>query len=82
MLTVGTGQGYGLGIGLLSKYTIVILGLPTIVYLLWCRDSKKWFLRREPYCCALIALILFSPVIYWNAIHHWASFFISKYTTI
>lgn len=66
--------GLWIGIGLLSKYTIVILGLPTIVYLLWCRDSKKWFLRREPYCCALIALILFSPVIYWNAIHHWASF--------
>ncbi len=29
---------------------------------------------KEPYLCALISLVLFFPVIYWNATHHWASF--------
>ncbi|KTD06165.1 dolichyl-phosphate mannosyltransferase [Legionella gratiana] len=66
--------GVWLGLGLLSKYTIVLLGLSTIIYLIGDPASRKWFLRKEPYCCALIAFIIFIPVIYWNATHDWASF--------
>lgn len=66
--------GIWLGLGLLSKYTIVLLGLATITYLILEPSSRKWFFRKEPYLCALISLLLFFPVIYWNATHHWASF--------
>ncbi|VEH29493.1 dolichyl-phosphate mannosyltransferase [Legionella sainthelensi] len=52
----------------------MLLGLSTIIYLIYAPSSRKWFLRKEPYCCALIAFILFIPVIYWNATHNWASF--------
>ena len=34
----------------------------------------SWFKRKEPYVCALIVGLLFTPVIYWNATHQWASF--------
>ena len=66
--------GFWIGAGLLSKYTIVLLGPATLCYLLIVPSARKWFLRKEPYFCALLALILFSPVIYWNATHQWASF--------
>lgn len=66
--------GFWLGLGMLSKYTIVLLAVATLVYLLIVPAARKWFLRKEAYLAALIALILFSPVIYWNATHQWASF--------
>ena len=66
--------GVCMGLGLLSKYTIVLLGLATFFYLLLMPDMRHWFRRKEPYLAALIAFVIFSPVIYWNAIHQWASF--------
>lgn len=66
--------GIWIGLGLLSKYTIVLLGLSTLVYLCLIQDARFWFRRKEPYLCALIAMFIFSPVIYWNATHEWASF--------
>lgn len=66
--------GVWLGIGLLSKYTMVLLGLSTLVYLIVEPSSRKWFIQKEIYLSLLIGLILFSPVIYWNATHEWASF--------
>lgn len=66
--------GLWLGLGLLSKYTIVLLGFTTLIYLVLRPAARKWFLRKEPYFCALITAILFLPVIYWNAKHQWASF--------
>lgn len=64
--------GLWIGLGLLSKYTIVLLGLSTLIYMVL--FSRKWFTRKEPYLCALIASLLFIPVIYWNWTHEWASF--------
>lgn len=66
--------GIWLGLGLLSKYTIVLLALPLFLYVCIEPTSRSWFARKEPYICALITLLLFSPVIYWNATHDWASF--------
>ena len=37
-------------------------------------SARKWFFRKEPYLAIVIAILLFSPVIYWNSIHQWASF--------
>lgn len=66
--------GVFIGLGMLSKYSIVLLGPATIIYLLLVPSARFLFLRKEPYLCALIAALLFTPVIYWNATHHWASF--------
>lgn len=66
--------GMWFGIGLLSKYTIVLLTLPIFVYIGTVSESRKWLLRKEPYLAIIIALLIFSPVIYWNATHQWVSF--------
>ena len=66
--------GIALGLGFLSKYTMILLALTTGIYLLTTPQARSWFLRKEPYLAILIALCLFSPVIYWNATHDWISF--------
>lgn len=66
--------GICLGLGLVSKYTIVFLGCAIVIYMLIDKNARKWFLRPQPYLAALIALLIFSPVIYWNSQNDWASF--------
>ena len=68
------GAGACLGVGLLSKYSIGLLGIAVPVFLLWDPPSRRWLRRPEPYAAAALAALLFSPVIVWNAGHGWASF--------
>lgn len=62
------------GVGLLSKYTIVLLGPITLVYLCMVPEARKWLSCKEPWLSTVIALVIFTPVIWWNAQHEWASF--------
>jgi len=66
--------GCSIGLGLLSKYTIILLGPSILLFLAIVPTKRYWFKRKEPYIAALIAIALFTPVIYWNATHEWASF--------
>lgn len=66
--------GFSIGFGMLSKYTTVLLGPAIVAFLLLDPHSREWFRRKEPYLAALIALVIFSPVLVWNAEHEWASF--------
>lgn len=66
--------GLCLGIGLISKYSIGLLAPVTLAFMLWDSKSRQWWRRPEPYVAALLASIVFLPVIIWNAQHHWASF--------
>jgi dolichol-phosphate mannosyltransferase len=68
------GFGACLGVGLLSKYTIALLGPAALAFVLLDRPSRRWLLRPEPLLGALLAAALFSPVIVWNAMHGWESF--------
>lgn len=68
------GVGVCAGLGMLSKYTISLLGPAALIFMLIDRRSRHWFLKREPYAAAILAFLLFSPVIWWNADHQWASF--------
>jgi 4-amino-4-deoxy-L-arabinose transferase-like glycosyltransferase len=62
------------GFALLSKY-IVILLLPAIVaYAILPPWRMKQLSSAYPWLAALIAVVIFSPVLYWNAIHDFASF--------
>ena len=66
--------GIWLGLGVLSKYSILLLGPAALLYLIMLPHAQKWFLKKEPYACLLLTALLFTPVIYWNATHEWASF--------
>ena len=66
--------GAALGIGMLSKYTIALLGAAVFVFMVLDPASRRWFRRWEPYAAVLLAAALFAPVIFWNSQHEWASF--------
>jgi dolichol-phosphate mannosyltransferase len=68
------GVGLFLGLGMLSKYTIVLLGGATLLFLLIDPPSRRWFRSPRPYLGVALSLVVFSPVIYWNWRHDWASF--------
>jgi dolichol-phosphate mannosyltransferase len=68
------GVGIALGLGMISKYTIALLGGAMLLFLIIDKDSRKWLLRPQPYIALLIVCVLFSPVIIWNMQHAWASF--------
>jgi dolichol-phosphate mannosyltransferase len=68
------GVGVSLGIGLLSKYTIVLLGPGILCFLLVDKEARGWFLRPQPYGALLLGLLLFSPVLIWNYQNEWISF--------
>ena len=67
------GVGVFMGLGMLAKYTIVLLGGAGLLFVLMDGRSRRWLLRPEPYLALLIAIILFLPVIFWNAQNEWAS---------
>lgn len=66
--------GLWFGLGMLSKYTIALLLPGILMYMLFLIPGRSAFYQKEPYLAALISLIFFTPVIYWNATHEWASF--------
>ena len=68
------GVGICVGLGMLSKYTIALLGLGTLTFLLIDRQSRRWLFRPEPYIAAITSVIIFSPVIFWNMRNGWMSF--------
>ncbi|HEY6924983.1 MAG TPA: glycosyltransferase family 39 protein [Steroidobacteraceae bacterium] len=68
------GVGISLGLGLLSKYTIGMLVPAMLIFVVWDAQSRIWLRSWRPYAAGLLALAIFSPVIYWNASHEWASF--------
>jgi 4-amino-4-deoxy-L-arabinose transferase-like glycosyltransferase len=68
------GWGAALGLGLLSKYTMILLVPCTFGFLLFCPPLRHWLARKELWLGLLIAFMLFSPVLYWNSQHDWLSF--------
>jgi dolichol-phosphate mannosyltransferase len=67
------GVGIAFGLGILSKYTLGLLGPAALVFAILDPGSRRWFRRPHPYLAASLALLLFSPVIMWNVENGWAS---------
>jgi len=67
------GMGIAFGLGILSKYTLGLLGAAALLFVLIDPVARRWLFRPHPYLAALLALLLFSPVIIWNLEHHWSS---------
>src|SRR5215813_2530103 len=62
------------GLSLLSKFTAIML-LPAVAAFMLVPDWRmRWLRSPYPWCAALIALAMFSPVLIWNYQHDWASF--------
>jgi 4-amino-4-deoxy-L-arabinose transferase-like glycosyltransferase len=62
------------GFALMSKYTAILLLPAVLAFALvpgWRRRqlASAWF-----WCSPLVVLIVISPLLYWNAVHDWASF--------
>lgn len=63
-----------LGLGMLTKYTIALLGFSALTFIVLDKPSRKWLYHPMPYVALIIILAIFSPVIVWNYHHEWASF--------
>ena len=62
------------GLSLLSKFTVVMM-LPAVAAFVLVPDWRLRQLRSlYPWLAALMAMIVFSPVLIWNYQHDWASF--------
>lgn len=66
--------GISVGLGLLSKYTTILIVPCTFGFFLFSPPHRFWLFKKEPYLALLIALLIFSPVIFWNWQHHGVSF--------
>jgi dolichol-phosphate mannosyltransferase len=68
------GMGIAFGLGLLSKYILGLLGIAALVFVIIDPTARRWMKRPHPYLAALLATLLFSPVIIWNYQNDWVSF--------
>ncbi|EQD25124.1 MAG: 'Glycosyl transferase, family 39, partial [Leptospirillum sp. Group IV 'UBA BS'] len=67
-------SGLWFGLGLLSKYTMVLLGPLLVLFLLLDPRGRSWFRRPSLWGAGALALLLFTPVILWNSQQAWGSF--------
>ncbi len=66
--------GVAAGLALDSKYTAALLAPAILLWLLAVPGLYPWLRRIQPWAAAVIAGLLFLPVLAWNATHGWASF--------
>jgi len=66
--------GAAAGAALLSKYTALFFGPAILIWLIVVPKLRHWLWSPWLYLGGLVALLMFSPVILWNADHHWVSF--------
>ncbi len=62
------------GLALSSKYSAALTIAAAFLFLSTEPVGRRWLLRPHPYVAGLFALLLFSPVLIWNARHGWISF--------
>lgn len=66
--------GLWFGLGLLSKYTMVLF-LPSLFFcMLFIRSYRKELATPWPWLGLVLGCLLFTPVLLWNAQHSWATF--------
>lgn len=66
--------GLAMGLAWLSKYSGIFLVPSILLFLILSRQNRKWLFTPHPYLASLLALVIFTPVLIWNASHDWASF--------
>jgi 4-amino-4-deoxy-L-arabinose transferase-like glycosyltransferase len=68
------GFGFFSGMAMVSKYTGVLMPFSVALAMLFSRTGRTHYRRPWIYLSGILALIVFSPVIWWNATHGWVSF--------
>ena len=58
---------------MLSKYTTIFFAVSILAWLVLVPQQRKWLLTPWPYIAGVLALVVFSPTLIWNAQHSWAS---------
>jgi 4-amino-4-deoxy-L-arabinose transferase-like glycosyltransferase len=66
--------GIALGLAFCSKYTSALLPLGVLAAIATRRHLRARLAEPGPYVATAIALLIFTPVIVWNARHDWVSF--------
>lgn len=62
-----------IGLAALSKYTAITLAISAAIVLIL-EVKTQWYKKIPFYLAILIAIILISPILYWNFQHDWISF--------
>jgi 4-amino-4-deoxy-L-arabinose transferase-like glycosyltransferase len=62
------------GLALLSKFTVVMLLPAVAAFMLVPAWRRRWLTSPYPWLAAVIAVVVFLPVLIWNFQHDWASF--------
>jgi 4-amino-4-deoxy-L-arabinose transferase-like glycosyltransferase len=68
------GAGVCAGLALGSKYSAVLTIAGALLFLATEPAARRWLRRPQPYFATAAALLVFSPVLMWNARHGWVSF--------
>ena len=68
------GVGVFAGLALLSKYNAALVFAGAAAAMLLDPVSRRELRRFGPWGAVLLAAVMFTPVIWWNATHGWASF--------
>jgi undecaprenyl-diphosphatase len=66
--------GVSVGFGLLTKYTMAFFYLCAFLFLILSSDKRALLKTISPYLALIISILIFSPVIIWNAGHDWVTF--------
>ncbi len=65
--------GFWFGFGLLGKYTMVLFPVSVFLFALLHRPFRGKLAGVGPWAAVAFGLMLFSPVLYWNASNQWSS---------
>lgn len=68
------GTGFWFGLGLLSKYTILLFLPSLLLCIVLTRSYRFRLFSLAPWVGLVLSLIIFSPVILWNRDNEWATF--------
>jgi Dolichyl-phosphate-mannose-protein mannosyltransferase len=61
------------GLAALSKYQASLFLAGVLLFLVVRPTQRRWLRRPEPYVALLVTLVMFAPVLAWNASHGWVS---------
>jgi hypothetical protein len=68
------GVGVAWGGAMLSKYHAVLLPVGAVLYLILRPRARRCLGTPGPYLACAVGVVMFTPVLRWNAAHGWASF--------
>jgi undecaprenyl-diphosphatase len=65
--------GISIGLGLLTKYTMAFFPFAAFLFMIFRKDSRKFLKTAGPYIALIVSVLVFSPVLLWNAAHGWVT---------